>query len=135
MKTVEELFKKVNNDKIELNDHKEKLKKTLLNSRYFTDEAKEAWDWKLSLASLAFSAILIIIASSGNYGMATNNSNIAGANQDSAFYSKLASSRNVSSVSSGSNDNALQMVEDGTKTVFYFNDRNVLVHSEVINNK
>ncbi len=135
MKTVEELFKQVNNDKIELNDHKDKLRRTLLNSEYFSGKERESWDWKLSLSSLAFSAILIIFASSGNYGTIPSDSNKAGENQENVFYSKLANSKNVSQVSSGSGENALQMVDDGTKTVFYFNNRNVLIHSEVINNK
>jgi hypothetical protein len=134
MKTVEELFKKVNNNKIELGDHKAKLRRSLLNSEYFSGKEKESWDWKLSLSSLAFSAILIAFSVSfnqGGYGGAAE----APSGVHDSFYSKLANSGNVSQVSSGSGENALQMVDDGTKTVFYFNERNVLVHSEVISNR
>jgi hypothetical protein len=134
MKTVEELFKQVNNDKIELGEHKDKLKRALLNSEYFSAKEKESWDWKLSLSSLVFSAIIIAFSVSFNQGGYDTTAAAPGAVHDS-FYSKLSNNVNVSQVSSGSGENALQMVDDGTKTVFYFNERNVLVHSEVINNK
>lgn len=130
--TIEELFKKVNKDRIELNGHKERLKAVLLKSEYF-DVEKEYWDWRLTASSLAFSAFLIIFS----YSIpSVGNSNIA--TDAPGLYASLEKSSNVNSlgqnVYNGESANVLKMVEGGTETLMYFNSRNVLVHSEV-NNK
>jgi hypothetical protein len=58
--------------------------------------------------------------------------------KDKGLYTSLEKNNNVSTLGAdsynGESANVLKMVEDGTETVMYFNDRNVLVHSEV-NNK
>ncbi len=135
MKTVEELFQKANKDKIELNQHKSKLRSVLMKNRYFNEE-KESWDWKLTLSSIAFSSILLVFTLNLAGGGSANSGNTATAPSNETFYAKLANNKNVSPITTeGSGTNALQMVEDDTRTVFYFNDRNVLVQSEVYNNK
>jgi len=132
--TIEELFKKANNERIELDGHKERLKAVLLKNEYFdVAEEKEYWDWKLTVSSLAFSALIIIfsysIPSVGNNTVAV---------EKTGLYTSLEKSNNVTSLGqdsyNGAGANVLKMVEDGTETLMYFNDRNVLIHSEV-NNK
>ena len=131
--TIEELFQKANKERIELKGHKEKLKAVLLKNEYF-DTEKEYWDWKLTISSLSFSALLIIfsvsiISSGGNTNQITLESN--------DLYKTIESSANVSGMGeetfNGEKTNVLQMVEGGTTTKMYFNSRNVLVHSEVYN--
>jgi|WetSurMetagenome_2_1015567.scaffolds.fasta_scaffold534800_2 hypothetical protein len=123
--TFEELFKKSN---IEIKDekHKESLRQVLLRDSYF-DEEREVWDWKTVVPSLALSAVLI--ASAFNVPFSSSPEKVAERN---TFYSVLSNNENVSPAEGA---NALQMVDSNTKTVFYFNDRNVLVNSEVINIK
>ncbi|MCK9446857.1 hypothetical protein M0Q50_08400 [bacterium] len=132
--TIEELFKKANNERIELNGHKERLKTVLLKNEYFDIEQKEYWDWKLTFSSLAFSAMIIVFSYSVP---AVGNSNVA-VDESKGLYTSLEKSNNVSSLGAGDYNgesaNILQMVEDGTETTMYFNNRNVLIHSEV-NNK
>ncbi|MFA5432027.1 MAG: hypothetical protein WC319_04040 [Candidatus Paceibacterota bacterium] len=131
--TIEELFKKANNEKIELDKHKQRLKTVLLKNEYFDVFEKEYWDWKLTASSLAFSALIIIfsysIPSVGNNAVAI---------EKTGFYTNLEKSSNVTSLGqesyNGENANILKMVEGGTETIMYFNSRNVLIHSEV-NNK
>lgn len=131
--TIEELFKKANNERIELDGHKERLKTVLLKNEYF-DSEKEYWDWKLTASSLAFSALIIIFSYSiPNVG----NSNQA-LSDNQGLYVSLQKINNVNSPTqdmyNGESANVLKMVEGGTETLMYFNNRNVLVHSEV-NNK
>jgi len=131
--TIEELFKKANSERIEMNDHKERLKVVLLKNKYF-DKEKEYWDWKLTASSLAFSALLIIFS----YSIPSVGNNNMVISKDKGLYTSLEKNKNVSTLGedsyNGESANVLKMVEDGTETVMYFNDRNVLVHSEV-NNK
>ena len=130
--TIEELFKKANNERIELDDHKERLKTVLLKNEYF-DTEKEYWDWKLTVSSLAFSAFLIIFS----FSFPTVGNNTV-ASENPGLYTSLEKRNNVSALGqesyNGENANVLKMVEGGTETLMYFNSRNVLVHSEV-NNK
>jgi len=127
--TFEELFKKANME-VELNNHQAKLKSALLQNEYFNEE-REVWDWKTFLPSLALSAILIV----SSFGFPFFSDSQEKVSSDSSFYSILSNNKNVSPTTQGSGANTLEMVDNNTKTVFYFNDRNVLVHSEVINNR
>lgn len=127
--TFEELFKKANME-VELNNHQAKLKSVLLQNEYFNEE-REVWDWRTFVPSLALSAILIV----SSFGLPFFSDSQEKVSRDSSFYSILSNNKNVSPVASGSGTNTLEMVDDSTRTVFYFNNRNVLVHSEVINNK
>lgn len=130
--TIEELFKKANNESIELSSHKEKLKAALLKDEYF-DLEKEYWDWRLAFSSLAFSALLIFFA----YSIPSVGSNQE-VSERKSLYASLDKNENVSAlgqdVYNGESANILKMVEGGTETVMYFNSRNVLIHSEVNNN-
>ena len=70
MKNMEELFKKVNRDRIELTEHKDNLKRYLLTSSYFDKKENRVIDLKLIFSSVAFSFLLIFIVSvyfSSNY--------------------------------------------------------------------
>ena len=127
--TFEELFKKANIE-VKLNNHQTKLKSALLQDEYFNEE-REVWDWKTFLPSLALSAILIV----SSFGFPFFSDSQEKVSSDSSFYSILSNNKNVSPTTQGSGANTLEMVDNNTKTVFYFNDRNVLVHSEVINNR
>jgi hypothetical protein len=131
--TIEELFKKANNESIGMSGHKEKLKAVLLKNEYFdVAKEKEYWDWKLTVSSLALSALIIIfsysIPSVGNNTVAV---------EKTGLYSNLEKSNNVTALGqesyNGESANVLKMVEGGTETLMYFNDRNVLIHSEVNN--
>ena len=132
--TIEELFKKANSERIELNGHKERLKTVLLKNDYFDVSEKEYWDWKLTFSSLALSAMIIIFS----YSIPSVGNNNISVNESKGLYYSLEKSNNVNSLGSGDYNgesaNILQMVEDGTETTMYFNNRNVLIHSEV-NNK
>jgi hypothetical protein len=132
--TIEELFKKANNERIELDGHKERLKTVLLKNEYFDIEEKEYWDWKLTVSSLAFSALIMIFS----YSIPNVGSSNQTVSNGLGLYMSLEKSNNVSSFGqdsyNGESANVLKMVEGGTETVMYFNSRNVLVHSEV-NNK
>jgi len=131
--TIEELFQKANKERIEMSNHKERLRSVLLKNEYF-DSEKEYWDWKLTVSSLAFSAFLIIFS----YSIPSVGNNNTAITTDKGFYSSLEKNSNVSALGSetynGESANVLKMVEGGTETVMYFDSRNVLVHSEV-NNK
>lgn len=130
--TIEELFKKANNERIELSDHKKRLKAVLLKNKYF-DTEKEYGDWRLTVSSLAFSALLIIFS----YAVPSVGNNNQIVSEDKGFYTSLEKNSNVSALGeenyNGEPANVLKMVEDGTETLMYFNSRNVLVHSEVSN--
>ncbi|MFA5310461.1 MAG: hypothetical protein WC386_02115 [Candidatus Paceibacterota bacterium] len=122
--TFEELFKKANTE-IKLERHKANLKSALLKNDYFNEE-REVWDWKTFIPSLALSLVLVGFAFNFSTGTEEKVSN------NDTFYSILSNNKNVSPATQASGANTLEMVDDNTKTVFYFNDRNVLVHSEVI---
>ncbi|MFA5169155.1 MAG: hypothetical protein WC420_00200 [Candidatus Paceibacterota bacterium] len=122
--TFEELFKKANTE-IKLERHKANLKSALLKNDYFNEE-REVWDWKTFIPSLALSLVLVGFAFNFSTGTEEKVSN------ENTFYSILSNNKNVSPATQASGANTLEMVDDNTKTVFYFNDRNVLVHSEVI---
>ncbi|MDD4531512.1 MAG: hypothetical protein PHH21_02270 [Candidatus Pacebacteria bacterium] len=124
--TFEELFKKAKMD-IMMDGHKDKLKSALLENDFFSKE-KEAWDWKVFAPSLALS--LILVAFSFNFPAGTDVKKVS---NDSSFYSVMSNNKNVSPAVESGAGNALQMVDNDAKTVFYFNERNVLVHSEVVN--
>lgn len=125
--TFEELFKKANME-IRLERHKAVLKSALLENSYF--EERDVWDWKTFVPSLALS--LILVAFSLNFPFFSDSPKTA--SDDNTFYSILSSSKNVSSAQE-SGANTLEMVDANAKTIFYFNSRNVLVHSEVVNIK
>jgi hypothetical protein len=131
--TIEELFKKANKERIELNGHKERLKTVFLKNEYFDVFEKEYWDWKLTASSLAFSALIIIFS----YSIPSVGNN-AVVSESPGLYTNLQKINNVNSpiqdTYNGESSNVLKMVEGGTETVMYFNSRNVLVHSQV-NNK
>ncbi len=132
--TIEELFQKANNERIELREHKEKLREVLLRNEYFEVKEKEYWDWKMTVSSLAFSAFIILFS----YSIPSVGNNNQAVMKDTGLYYSLEKSANVTAAQgsyNGENANVIQMVEDGTETVMYFNDRNVLVHSEVRNNR
>jgi len=124
---IEKLFKKVNKGNINFGRHKDDLRNLLLNRDYFNKE-NDCWDWKLTFASLSFSLLLIafsfVVPSFNGGNMAIN----------------LERNINVNNLGSvewaGQDVKIYEMVEQKTKTLFYFDNRNnVLVHSEVYNNK
>jgi len=61
MENIEELFKKVNKEKILIKGHKEGLKNYLLNSEYFNNE-REAFDYKPAFAAVFFSLLVISVS-------------------------------------------------------------------------
>jgi len=122
---LEELFQKINKENMSFGRHKEELRALLLSRDYFRKE-KEQWDWKLSMSSLAFSAFLLIFTS------------VFPVYSDNSMLSSLEKNINVNSLGSdewaGQGVKVYEMVEQETKTLFYFDSRNdVLVHSEVYN--
>lgn len=127
---IEELFQKVKNEEVRLDKHQSKLKGLLLSDPYFSED-KSFWDWRLSLASLACSVAILVFS----FVLIGFNSAGSQASQDN-FYAAISNNKNVTVVNGdGSTGNVLQMVDDSAKTVFYFDNRNVLVNSEVINNR
>ena len=112
---------------IGMDGHKDKLRSALLENDFFSEE-KEAWDWKVFAPSLALS--LILVAFSFNFPAGTDVKKVS---SDPSFYSVMSNNKNVSPAMESGAGNALQMVDNEAKTVFYFNERNVLVHSEVVN--
>ncbi|MDD2757522.1 MAG: hypothetical protein PHV29_02930 [Candidatus Pacebacteria bacterium] len=122
---MEKLFRKVKNENVSFGNHKSELRDLLLSRDYFSQKS-DYWDWKLVFSSLSFSCLLIAFifispASSGN------------------MVSSLDKNINVNNLGSGEwagqDVKVYEMVEQKTKTLFYFDVRNdVLVHSEV-NNK
>ena len=122
---MEELFKKVKNEKISFGNHKNALRELLLSRDYF-NEKKDYWNWKLVFSSLSFSCLLIafVFVFPASSGSMINN---------------LDKNMNVNNLGSGKwagqDVKIYEMVEEEAKTLFYFDARNdVLVHSEV-NNK
>jgi len=136
MENIEQIFKKVNNDRIELKDHKNKLKSVLMNSKYFKEE-ESGWDWKLTVSSLSFSSLLIVFAYIHPVAY-NNNQQVAGANDaKGGFYNTLISSKNASPSEGEWNNQEvkiIQTVEENSRAVYYFNKQNVLVNSQVIRN-
>lgn len=136
MENIEQIFKKVNKDRIFLNDHKEKLRSVLMDSRHF-EEKESGWDLKLTVSSLAFSSLLILFSYVYPATHASQTA-ITSSNQDAGFYNSLLSSKNVSPSTGEWNNQEvkiIQTVEENSRAVYYFNNRNVLVNSQVINNK
>lgn len=110
-----------------MDGHKAGLKSALLKEDFFLEE-KDVWDWKVFAPSLALS--LVLLAFSFNFSF-TGRDRVSSV---PSFYSVMSNNKNVSpATESAGGGNALQMVDNDTKTLFYFNDRNVLVHSEVVN--
>jgi len=122
---IEEIFKKINNKDISFGNHKEELRNLLLSRDYF-NERKDYWDWRLIFGSLSFSCLLIVFI----FISPTNSGNMA---------VNLEKNINVNNLGldewAGQDVKVYEMVEQETRTLFYFDTRNdVLVHSEV-NNK
>lgn len=110
-----------------MDGHKQNLKKALLENDHFEEE-REVWDWKTFVPSLALS--LVLVAFSFNFSFTGGEEKVSTV---PSFYSVMSNNKNVSPAEASGAGNALQMVDNDTKTLFYFNDRNVLVHSEVVN--
>ena len=163
MENIEELFKKVNKEKILIEGHKEGLKNYLLNSEYFNE--REVFDYKPVFASVFFS--LIIISASFLFFNNDNEKEIALENDQRALgvqseyfnesapktmsiasdvaieenitlYDKLISKDGVEdydSVLDGEPIKILEVFENNIKTRYYFNkDKNILIKTEIINN-
>lgn len=124
--TFEELFKKADME-VRMDGHKQNLRKALLENDHFEKE-REVWDWKTFVPSLALS--LVLVAFSFNFSFTGGEEKVSTV---PSFYSVMSNNKNVSPAEVSGAGNALQMVDNDTKTLFYFNDRNVLVHSEVVN--
>lgn len=123
---IERLLKENKCNNINFGNHKEDLKNLLLNRDYFTKE-KEYWDWRLTFSSLSFSLIIMMFSFA-----------VPLFNNDSMVDS-LERNTNVNNLGSvewaGQDVKVYEMVEQKTKTLFYFDTRNdVLVHSEINNN-
>ena len=122
---IEEIFKKINNKDISFGNHKEELRNLLLSRDYF-NERKDYWDWRLIFGSLSFSCLLIAFI----FISPTNSGNMA---------VNLEKNINVNNLGldewAGQDVKVYEMVEQETRTLFYFDTRNdVLVHSEINNN-
>jgi len=163
MKNIEELFKKVNKEKILIEGHKASLKNYLLNSEYFNE--REVFDYKPAFAAIFFS--LIIISASFLFFNNDNEKEIALENNQRALgvqseyfnesmkmmsatsdtlieesvtlYDKLVSKDNTEAYDSVFEEKevkVLEVLENSIKTKYYFNkDKNILLKTEIINNK
>lgn len=123
---IERLLKENKCNNINFGNHKEDLKNLLLNREYFTKE-KEYWDWRLVFSSLSFSLIIMMFSFA-----------VPLSNNDS-MVDNLERNINVNNLGlvewAGQDVKVYEMVEQKTKTLFYFDTRNdVLVHSEINNN-
>ena len=162
MKNIEELFKKVNKEKILIEGHKAGLKNYLLNSEYFNE--REVFDYKPAFAAIFFS--LIIISASFLFFNNDNEKEIALENDQRALgvqseyfnermkmmsatsdtvieesvtlYDKLVSKDNTEAYDSVFEEKevkVLEVLENSIKTKYYFNkDKNILLKTEIINN-
>jgi len=163
MKNIEELFKKVNKEKILIEGHKASLKNYLLNSEYFNE--REVFDYKPAFAAIFFS--LIIISASFLFFNNDNEKEIALENNQRAsgvqseyfnermkmmsatsdtvieesvtLYDKLISKDNTEAYDSVFDEKevkVIEVLENSIKTKYYFNkDKNILLKTEIINNK
>ena len=163
MKNIEELFKKVNKEKILIEGHKAGLKNYLLNSEYFNE--REVFDYKPAFAAIFFS--LIIISASFLFFNNDNEKEIALENNQRAsgvqseyfnermklmsatsdtvieesvtLYDKLISKDNTEAYDSVFDEKevkVIEVLENSIKTKYYFNkDKNILLKTEIINNK
>ena len=163
MNNIEELFKKVNKEKILIEGHKAGLKNYLLNSEYFNE--REVFDYKPAFAAIFFS--LIIISASFLFFNNDNEKEIALENDQRALgvqseyfnesmkmmsatsdtvieesvtlYDKLVSKDNTEAYDSVFEEKevkVLEVLENSIKTKYYFNkDKNILLKTEIINNK
>lgn len=163
MKNIEELFRKVNKEKILIEGHKAGLKNYLLNSEYFNE--REVFDYKPAFAAIFFS--LIIISASFLFFNNDNEKEIALENDQRALgvqseyfnesmkmmsassdtvieesitlYDKLISKDNTEAYDSVFEEKevkVLEVLENSIKTKYYFNkDKNILLKTEIINNK
>ena len=162
MNNIEELFKKVNKEKILIEGHKAGLKNYLLNSEYFNE--REVFDYKPAFAAIFFS--LIIISASFLFFNNDNEKEIALDNNQRALgvqseyfnesmkmmsatsdtpieesitlYDKLISKDNTEAYDSVFDEKevkVLEVFENSIKTKYYFNkDKNILLKTEIINN-
>jgi len=162
MNNIEELFKKVNKEKILIEGHKAGLKNYLLNSEYFNE--REVFDYKPAFAAIFFS--LIIISASFLFFNNDNEKEIALENdqralgvqseyfnesmkmmsatsdtvieESSTLYDKLVSKDNTEAYDSVFDEKevkVLEVFENSIKTKYYFNkDKNILLKTEIINN-
>ncbi|MFA7157523.1 MAG: hypothetical protein WC123_07565 [Bacilli bacterium] len=162
MNNIEELFRKVNKEKILIEGHKTGLKNYLLNSEYFNE--REVFDYKPVFASVFFS--LIIISASFLFFNNDNEKEIALDNNQRALgvqseyfnesmkmmsatsdtpieesitlYDKLISKDNTEAYDSVFDEKevkVLEVFENSIKTKYYFNkDKNILLKTEIINN-
>ena len=162
MKNIEELFRKVNKEKILIEGHKAGLKNYLLNSEYFNE--REVFDYKPAFAAIFFS--LIIISASFLFFNNDNEKEIALENdqralgvqseyfnesmkmmsatsdtvieESSTLYDKLVSKDNTEAYDSVFDEKevkVLEVFENSIKTKYYFNkDKNILLKTEIINN-
>ncbi|MDD4358404.1 MAG: hypothetical protein PHY30_01155 [Candidatus Pacebacteria bacterium] len=159
MKNIEELFKKANKDKIAIDEHKNSLKKYLINSEYFNDEKRNEVDFKLAFASAIFSVFIIAIAFiyfSDNFKSkedvafrsnsvedqslsatkALNESLEMRSFEEDGLYNSLIKKDNViisEKIWRGQEVISLEILEGNLKTTYYFNkSKNLLLHSEAL---
>lgn len=158
MKKIEELFKKVNKDKIELKESKDNLRRYLLKNEYFSKQEKNSFDLKLAFSSVAFSIFLVAIAF---FCFPSNQINTKEASLKEApkvskslesvkemqagnfkkerepLFNQLIKKNNVKIIGQETWQNkevfTLELIEDDFKTRYYFNkEKNLLLSSEIL---
>ena len=141
MENIEQIFEKVNKEKIELNDHKDKLRSVLMNSEYFETE-RSVWDWKTTISSLAFSSLLIIFAYFYPASYAEKSKDlmpgIVSSDNGNGLYNSLVKSGDASTYTQSWNNQEVKVVEtveENARVTYYFSNNNILVNSQVDINK
>ena len=168
MNNIEELFKKVNKEKILIEGHKAGLKNYLLNTEYFNE--KKAFDYRLAFSATLFSLLIISVSflffgnnneeelASKNYqrvseiqpvqpaGYANESMKMVNVSSDALIeessqnlYDKLMAKDDVETYDSVFDEKEVKVIEvseNNIKTRYYFNkDKNILIKTEIINNK
>lgn len=129
MDKIESIFQKINRENYDLKNHKENLRLSLINSKYFNSADKKfSWDFKMVFSSVSFSAIVII----GIFLLSPKTVNQTNHVSTLPLYDRLLTNNNSAKVyAGGGNMQIIEVSQENIKTVLYFDNNKKLVNSQI----
>ncbi|MCK9393215.1 MAG: hypothetical protein WCX30_03295 [Candidatus Paceibacterota bacterium] len=129
---IEEIFQKINKDNHELKNHRNNLRATLLENKYFIKKENNYPRLNITLPSLSLTLSTIIFI--GVYILipkTTPIQTLSKNDQGSSLYARLSKNNNTTKLTKTNETKTLEINQENTKTILHFNSNNVLTNSTV----